>query len=87
MYKNQEILLFKRCYALEKSHGTSIKTTYSFTNGLRFFSGGAKHEEFIKLFNQDFLLKKFKETFLNDIEVIFYGECIGDKMQGMSHTY
>lgn len=86
LYKRQEILLFKRCFALEKAHGTSIKITYNpLINEVRFFSGGASHEEFIRLFNQEFLLNKFKEIFQD--EVIFYGECIGGKMQGMSHTY
>jgi len=52
LYKNQTILLFKECYAMEKIHGTSAHISYQNSN-IGFFSGGSKHEDFIKLFNRE----------------------------------
>lgn len=84
LYKNDTILLFKQCFAMEKIHGTS--THISFNEGdLRFFSGGANHENFINIFDKDALLEKFKE--LGQEKVIIYGEGYGGKMQGMKETY
>jgi hypothetical protein len=86
LYKNTEILLFKQCYALEKIHGTSANIHYKYNdNKILYHSGGEKHEKFIKLFNHDKLLNKFKEIFVRD--VIIYGEAYGGKCQGMSETY
>jgi hypothetical protein len=86
LYKNQDILLFKECYALEKIDGTSAHIHY---NGeldkLIFFSGGAKHEVFIKLFDEEFLKNKIKELAFCNITI--YGEAYGGKIQGMSNTY
>lgn len=84
LYKNQDILLFKECYAMEKIHGTSSHVTYH-TGELIFFSGGEKHDKFVSLFNQEFLLNKFKEIGQN--EIIIFGEAYGGKCQGMSETY
>ena len=50
LYKAQEILLFKECYAMEKIHGTSAHISFNSGN-VKFFSGGCKHGEFIKLLN------------------------------------
>ena len=41
LYKAQEILMFKRCYALEKIHGTSAHIAWD-GNHIRFFSGGER---------------------------------------------
>lgn len=84
LYKNQDILLFRECYAMEKIHGSSAHLTYH-TGELTFFSGGESHERFVQLFNKDFLIEKFKEIGQN--EVIIYGEVYGGKCQGMSETY
>ncbi len=81
LYKNQEILLFKECYAMEKIHGTSAHVAHK-NNTLRFFAGGSKHESFIDLFDQDVLLEKWQ-----GIDVVVYGEAYGGKLQGMSATY
>ena len=53
LYRDQDILLFKRCYAMEKVHGTSTHISYraqAIENpGLTFFSGGASHATFSAL--------------------------------------
>lgn len=83
LYKNQEILLFKECYALEKIHGTSAHISWK-DKRIVFFSGGEKHENFVALFNQFELIKKFSEV---PYDVVVYGEAYGGKQQGMSATY
>lgn len=86
LYKSQEILLFKRCYALCKIDGTSSHLSW---NGgkLGFFSGGSKHESFVALFDHEALSKAFMDSFGADMKVIVYGEAYGGKLQGMSKTY
>jgi RNA ligase len=87
LYKSQEILLFRECYAMEKIHGTSSHIGWNFTTKkVSFFAGGESHEKFIKLFDEDFLKSKFEEIF-PDIDVVIFGEAYGGKQQGMSHTY
>jgi len=87
LYKNQTILLFKECYAMEKIHGTSAHIGWKFENkNLHIFSGGESHEKFIKLFDLNFLKAKFEEVF-PDMDVLIFGEAYGGKQQGMSHTY
>lgn len=90
LYRNQKILSFKRCYALEKVHGTSAHVAYNGSKGseadLTFFSGGEKHERFLALFDATELLQKFASIF-QDKDVTVYGEAYGGKQQGMSHTY
>jgi len=87
LYKNQEVLLFKQVYVLEKIHGTSSHIKWTNTSGITFFAGGGSYEEFIKLFNKNWLEVKFKELFGDATEVIIYGESYGGKQQGMSTTY
>lgn len=87
LYKNQVILMFKECYALEKIHGTSAHIGWHFENKkINFFAGGEDHQNFVKLFNEEELKKKFMEMF-PDINVVVFGEAYGGKQQGMSHTY
>jgi len=93
LYKNQDILLFKQCYALEKIHGTSAHITFKETikEGtawwtLHYFSGGAKHEQFVKLFDEELLLRLFMRLDMKK-ELTVYGEAYGGKEQGMSDTY
>ena len=84
LYKNQDILMFKMCYALEKIHGTSAHV--SFRDGvLKFFSGGEKHAKFVDLFDEPSLAAKFEE--LGHDKIVVYGEAYGGKCQGMSETY
>lgn len=84
LYKAQEILEFKECYALEKIHGTSAHIRWD-GEKINFFSGGEKHESFIKLFNIDTLARLFKEKV--ETSCFVYGEAYGGKCQGMSKTY
>jgi len=86
LYKAQEILLFKRCYALCKIHGTSAHLSWN--NGqLGFFSGGEKREKFVALFDQESLTAIFTTNFGADMKVKVHGEAYGGKQQGMGHTY
>lgn len=84
LYKNQDILSFKECYAMEKIHGTSTHISWKHDK-LIFFSGGCKFETFKGLFNVDYLEEKFKEIGIPDVAV--YGEGYGGKQQGMSNLY
>lgn len=82
LYRETSILLFKRCYALEKIDGTSAHISWK--NGkLSFFAGGASHDNFVSLFNQE----KLKEDLQNFEEIVVYGEAYGAKVQGMSKRY
>ena len=87
--KAQTILLFKRCYALEKIHGTASGLLFTpLTNTISFQSGGESHERFVSLFNQEQLLQSFKDLSIsNDKTVKIFGESYAGKQQGMSHTY
>lgn len=85
LYKDQTILMFKECYAMEKIHGTSAHV--GFKDGkVIFFAGGCSHEEFVKLFDAEDLKKRFEDKAL-PADVTIYGEAYGGKLQGMSHTY
>ena len=88
LYKNQQILAFKRVYALEKIHGTSASVSWDGKDTLTFFSGGASHALFVGLFNEADLLARFKTKFGEYGEAVtIHGEAYGGKLQGMSATY
>lgn len=84
LYKSQEILLFKECYALEKLHGSSAHISWK-GKEVKFFSGGAKYKTFTDLFDILDLQTRFWK--LGQDSVIVFGEAYGGKMQGMSKTY
>jgi len=84
LYKNQMILMFKECYALEKVHGTSAHIGWK-GDKISYFSGGSKHENFVALFDEAALIERFVATGAADIVV--YGEAYGGKQQGMRATY
>lgn len=89
LYKEQDILIFKECYALEKIHGTSAHVSCS-NEGIKFFSGGATYELFVTLFDKEALAQRFSDMFsvqLMDRKVTVYGEAYGGKLQRMSNTY
>lgn len=86
LYKNQTILLFKECYALEKIHGTSAHILWEPDVGLKLFSGGEKQENFENLFDKTFLISSFLELDLPH-SICVYGEAYGGKCQGMKKTY
>jgi hypothetical protein len=86
LYKTQDILLFKECYALEKIHGTSAHITYKIQDGkpmISFHSGGVDHLNFVALFDKDVLMEKMKGIDRVDV----YGEAYGGKCMKMSGTY
>ncbi len=86
LYRDQTILMFKECYALEKIHGTSCHITWDVQEQrVKFFSGGEDHETFVSLFNQEELKEKFSKSFTT-ANVVIYGEAYGGKMQGMRKT-
>lgn len=85
LYKSQEILLFKQCYALEKIHGTSAHIAWK-QGKVNFSSGGENHDRFMTLFDQEALTAKFTEKFGLE-EVTIFGEAYGGKQQGMRKTY
>lgn len=92
LYKTQDILLFRECYALEKVHGTSAHISYKAQGSnkhpdkqLHFFSGGVSSVNFEALFDKEKLFAGF--TALAHEEVTIYGEAYGGSCQGMSSVY
>lgn len=84
LYRDQTILIFREVFALEKIHGTSAHVLWK--NGeLHFFSGGEKHENFLKVFDQVALKEKFEK--IGHPEVVVFGEAYGGKQQGQSWRY
>lgn len=93
LYKNQDILLFKRCYAMLKLDGTSAHVSYNNGN-LHFFGGCVKQETFEALFNKEELVEKLKELGYyknpnvdSSTKVTVFGENIGGSVQGLSKRY
>jgi len=84
LYKNTEIMLFRRCFALEKIHGTSAHVSWK-DGQLNFFSGGAKHETFVSIFDKEALTEYAKETGIENFTI--FGEAYGGRMQGQSRRY
>ena len=84
LYKDQTILMFRECYALEKIHGTSAHVSWN-EGRLGFFSGGEPYERFKKLFDEPALTAAFER--LGHPKIIVYGEAYGGKQQGQSHRY
>lgn len=84
LYKDQTILMFRECYALEKVHGTSAHIVWN--GGLSFHSGGETHARFVALFDAAKLTTAF-DVHVCQPKVIIYGEAYGGKQQGMRETY
>jgi hypothetical protein len=85
LYANQDILLFRECYAMEKIHGTSARISWK-DGQVMFFAGGADHGNFTKLFDESDLHKRFTD-FFDRQHVVVYGEAYGGKCFGMKETY
>jgi hypothetical protein len=84
LYRDQTILAFKEVFALEKIHGTSA--WLSWNNGkVGYFSGGEKHDNFVKVFDEAGLIHNF--TNIGMEKVMIFGEAYGGKCQGMKNTY
>ncbi len=87
LYKEQNILMFKECFAMEKIHGTSAHVKIT-PNDIIFFSGGEKHTNFVGLFNQEDLRTRYLALDpASTITYTLYGEAYGGKCQGMSYLY
>jgi hypothetical protein len=84
LYKNQLVLMFRECYALEKIHGTSAHVAFHDGN-LTFSAGGEKHERFIGLFDSDAIKSAFEA--LGHTKVAIYGEAYGGKQQAQAWRY
>ena len=50
LYKNQAILMFNECYAMEQIHGTSAHISYR-DGEVKYLAGGGSYDEFAKLFD------------------------------------
>lgn len=87
LYKDQTILMFRRCWALEKVHGTSARVGYraGASPPIIFFSGGEGHGGFVALFDVAALAARFVE--LGHREVTVYGEAYGGRRMGMRAIY
>lgn len=87
LYRNNSIMLWKECYALEKVHGTSAHIQWS-KGKVTLFSGGEKYENFVALFDENKLADLFRSMeYPEDLVVRIHGEAYGGKQQGMSKTY
>ena len=84
LYKFQDVLLFRECYALEKIHGTSAHLKWK--NGtVCYSSGGEKADRFLALFDDAALKSAFLA--IGHPEITVYGEAYGGKQQGQSWRY
>lgn len=86
LYKATEILMFRECYAMEKIHGTSAHITYK-SGRISLFAGGGSHGEFVKLFDEEDLKRRFADMIPGDTSCAVYGESYGGKINGMSKMY
>jgi len=86
LYKDQTILLFKECYAMEKIHGTSAHIGWKFEEDKINYFTGENHKLFLSLFDENHLRACFEAIF-PDQDAVIFGEHYAGKCQGMSHTY
>jgi hypothetical protein len=84
LYKDQRILMFRECYALEKIHGTSAHVSWR-DGHVQFSSGGEKRERFVALFDEPKLVMAFAG--LGHDVAIVYGEAYGGSQQGQKWRY
>jgi hypothetical protein len=84
LYKNQDVLLFRECFAMEKVHGTSAHIAWR-DGQVTLFSGGAKHDDFRSIIEATPALERLAARTGEPLTI--YGEAYGGKMQGMRDTY
>ena len=84
LYREQDILLFKECYALEKIHGTSAHITWD--GKISFSSGGVSHAHFVQLFDEQKLVEVFTQK-IGQSPVVIYGEAYGGSCQKQAWRY
>jgi hypothetical protein len=87
LYKNQTILLFRRCWALEKVHGTSAHVRYRTGSSpvLGFSSGSVRHDRFAALFDAADLTDRIARLGYHGVTI--HGEAYGGSLMGMRATY
>jgi hypothetical protein len=89
LYKDQRVLLFRECWALEKIHGTSAHISFSRTStggvAVSFSPGGEDAARFRALFDADKLLAAYSA--LGAPDLVVYGEAYGGRQQGQSWRY
>jgi RNA ligase len=84
LYKDQRILMFRECFALEKIHGTSAHVSWR-DGRVTFSSGGEKHERFAALFDEVALTVAFEA--MRHPSVTVYGEAYGGSQQKQTCRY
>lgn len=84
LYKDQTILMFRECYALEKLHGTSAHVAWR-DGRVAFSPGGEKTERFRALFDEAALTAALDA--LGHPSVVVFGEAYGGSQQGQSWRY
>ncbi len=88
LYADQQVLMFKELYSLEKINGTSSHVHWDpETQLVSLFSGGAKYENFKKLFSTSRIKESALALLSPEYPTTFYGEAYGGKIQGMKDTY
>lgn len=94
LYKNQKILEFPECYALEKIHGTSAWIYWTPIQGLGFHPGGETINTFKPLFNEQNLDTEFRLLYETSVQqlvpfdrVVVHGEAYGGKQQKNQWRY
>lgn len=89
LYKDPIILMFRRCYAMEKIHGTSAHITWKQDKEtLHLSPGGGSATKFAAMFDLEALKTAFRDILGKDATV--YGEYYGgggQAGQAMSGTY
>lgn len=76
LYKDRDILLFRRCFTLEKIHGTSARLRWNHAmRELRFHPGGGSATTFAALFDTDGLKRVLTDQIGKDTTI--YGEFYG----------
>lgn len=84
LYQNQLILHFRKCYALEKIHGTSAHVAWD-QDRVRLSPGGESAERFTRLFDVGGLESRFRA--IGYPRVTVYGEAYGGRQQAQAWRY
>jgi hypothetical protein len=85
LYADQEVLMFREVFAMEKIHGTSSSVGFKAGEPLWLHSGGAKHAQFEACFDLPALTAAFMA--LGHPSITVYGEAYGGNMQAMKDVY
>ncbi len=84
LYKDQTVLIFRECFALEKIHGTSAHVRWK-DGQIHFHSGGEKQARFESLFDASKLRECFEAMGHDSVTV--FGEAYGGKQQRQAWRY